>query len=269
MRIRSSHPHFMLAIALLAHLPIALHPIIALADPGPGAAVVKVFATASAPDLQRPWQRATMESGSGSGVILESGKILTNAHVVSNAVSIDVKRNGATESYRAKVAFIGHSSDLALLAVEDPAFFQGSRHLDLGVMPRIQDEIEVYGYPEGGESLSITTGVVSRIEIGSYAHSLADLLLVQIDAAINPGNSGGPVVAGKRLIGIATQGLEESQNIGYMVPLPIIRQFLKDAEDGRIDGPQSLGIEVQDLDSPAHHARHGLAPHETGALSWQ
>jgi S1-C subfamily serine protease len=186
--------------------------------------------------------------------------------VVANAVSIDVKLDGATERHPAEVAFISHASDLALLRVSDPAFFEGSGHLKIGTMPRVQNAVEVYGYPEGGESLSITAGVVSRIEIGSYVHSLADLLLVQIDAAINSGNSGGPVIAGGRLVGIATQGLENSQNIGYMVPLPVIRQFLKDTEDGHVEGPQTLGVGTQDLESPAHRGRYGLGARETGAL---
>jgi S1-C subfamily serine protease len=243
-----------------------LHPTSAHAQSELGNAVVKVFTTSSAPDLERPWQRAPMESKSGSGLILESGRVLTNAHVVSNAVTIDVKLDGATKRYPAKIAFVGHASDLALLEVEDQAFFKGSRHLELGVMPCIQDEVTVLGYPEGGDSLSITAGVVSRIVVGSYAHSLSELLLVQIDAAINPGNSGGPVIADKQLIGIATQGREDLQGTGYMVPVPMIRQFLEDTEDGRVDGPQDIGIETQDLESPAHHARYELAPDETGVL---
>jgi len=228
--------------------------------------VVKVFSTASPPDLTRPWQRGAMQSNGGSGVILESGYVLTNAHVVANAVSIEVKLDGATERYPARVAFIGHAIDLALLEVDDDAFFEDSRPLDLGLMPQVQDRVEVYGYPEGGEALSITAGVVSRIEVRTYAHSFYDMVLAQLDAAINPGNSGGPVVARGRLVGVATQGMKDAQNIGYMVPLPVIMQFLEDAADGRIDGPQLLGVGTQNLESPAHRARYGLTPRETGAL---
>ena len=46
------------------------------------------------------------------------------------------------------------------------------------------------GYPIGGETISVTTGVVSRIEVTSYSHGATELLGIQIDAAINPGNSG-------------------------------------------------------------------------------
>jgi S1-C subfamily serine protease len=263
MHVRSALRSTLFAAALIGLQSL---PVVAAPAPAINKAVVKVFATASAPDLQRPWQRAGMASYVGSGVILESRMILTNAHNVAYGVSIDVKLEGATERYPAKVAFISHAADLALLTIDDPAFYAGSRHLDLGAMPAVQDEVEVFGYPEGGESMSITAGVVSRIEIGNYAHSMADLLLMQIDAAINPGNSGGPVVADGRIVGIATQVLKDSQSIGYVVPLPVIRQFLADTKDGEVHGPQALGVGTQNLESPAHRARHGLGPRETGVV---
>ena len=149
-------------LALLGIWLIVLDPADAVAttDADVGKAVVQVCVKASAPDLQRPWQRASMETRSGSCVVLTSRQILTNAHVVSNAVSIDVQRDGATERFPAKVAFVGHASDLALLTVEDPSFFQGSRHLDFGDAAD-KDHVEVLGFPTGGESLSITAGVVS------------------------------------------------------------------------------------------------------------
>ena len=54
------------------------------------------------------------------------------------------------------------------------------------------------GYPQGGDSLSITKGIVSRVVMTRYAHSSNKLLGIQIDAAINPGNS----VLGDHLIGL-------------------------------------------------------------------
>ena len=56
----------------------------------------------------------------------------------------------------------------------------------------MQDSILVAGYPMGGDSLSITKGIVSRVVMTRYAHASNKLLGIQIDAAINPGNSGGP-----------------------------------------------------------------------------
>ena len=81
---------------------------------------------------------------------------------------------------------------LATLAIDDGRFWEGVVPLSFGSMPSLQDEVAVVGYPEGGEGVSITQGVVSRIKIQRYVHSGTSLLAIQIDAAINPGNSGGP-----------------------------------------------------------------------------
>ena len=59
------------------------------------------------------------------------------------------------------------------------------------LLAHVQDAVAVVGYPIGGETISVTTGVVSRIEVTSYSHGATELLGIQIDAAINPGNSGG------------------------------------------------------------------------------
>lgn len=56
----------------------------------------------------------------------------------------------------------------------------------------LQDAVAVVGYPIGGDTISVTSGVVSRIEVTSYVHGSTELLGVQIDAAINSGNSGKP-----------------------------------------------------------------------------
>ena len=59
-------------------------------------------------------------------------------------------------------------------------------------MGMLQDAVAVVGYPIGGDTISVTSGVVSRIEVTSYVHGSTELLGVQIDAAINSGNSGIP-----------------------------------------------------------------------------
>lgn len=84
---------------------------------------------------------------------------------------------------------------------------------------------------------------MSRVEVSIYVPLLEDLLIAQIDASINAGNSGGPVVSGDTVVGIALQSLEEGENVGYMIPAPVIRHFLDDVEDGRYDGFPRLGVD--------------------------
>ena len=55
------------------------------------------------------------------------------------------------------------------------------------------------------------------------------------------------------------QGIDEAENVGYMIPEPVIRHFLEDVSDGRYDGFPRLGIDVQDMESEAQRARRACA----------
>jgi S1-C subfamily serine protease len=229
-------------------------------------ALVKVYVTSNPYDYQSPWQRSGIETSSGSGVIIEGRRILTAAHVVADHVAVEVKRAGATRRFNATVAFIGHACDLAVLQVADPAFFAGARALALGELVKLRDRVHVYGFPEGGDLVAVTGGIVSRVETGAYGHSDEPLLLAQIDAAINAGNSGGPVVAGTQVVGIAAETLTDAENIGYMIPAPVIRHLLEDIGDGRFDGFPRLGIETQPLENQTHRTYLGIAKQDSGVL---
>ena len=125
----------------------------------------------------------------------------------------------------------------------------------------------VLGYPMGGGRLSLTKGVVSRIDYSLYAHSSIDShLVMQVDAAINPGNSGGPVLFNNKVIGIAFQGIAASQNIGYTIPLPVIEHFLKDIGDGVYDGYPELGVDHLRTDNPALRSNLGLPKNFSGVV---
>lgn len=103
------------------------------------------------------------------------------------------------------------------------------------------------GYPIGGDTVSVTAGVVSRVEMMPYSHGQAELLGVQVDSAINPGNSGGPAFNDQRqVVGVAFQGLAptEAEAIGYIIPWVVVSHFLDDVErHGRYTGFCYAGFE--------------------------
>jgi len=235
-------------------------------QPSIASSVVSFNVLSDPPDLTIPWQSKGIENFGGSGVIIEGRRILTNAHVVESAVSIEVKRADGREPFPAKVAFISHDADLALVEVDDPRFFDGANPVPIGEMPRLQQAVLVYGFPIGGLTLSITSGIVSRVEIDIYAQSNRRLLSVQIDAALNEGNSGGPVVTDGTIVGIAMQGFDGGENVGYMIPSPVIRHFLADVADGHHDGFPRLGIDVQDMESQSQRRASGMTSDQSGAL---
>ncbi|MBL7114491.1 MAG: trypsin-like peptidase domain-containing protein [Kiritimatiellae bacterium] len=216
-------------------------------------AVVKIYATYQRPDYTMPWQTHPPASGTGTGFMIANKRILTNAHVVSDARFIEVQKEDAPQRYRARVKFVAHDCDLAILEVTNTAFYEGTHPLAMAKkLPDLNDEVTVLGYPMGGDRQSVTRGVVSRIDFSRYAHSGIDHhLVLQVDAAINPGNSGGPVLFGKRVVGLAFQGLAWAENIGYAIPLPVLNHFLDDIADGEYHGYPELGISFLSARNPA------------------
>lgn len=210
--------------------------------------IVKIYTVAKVPNYSIPWN-SHIQRSHGSGAIIQGNRILTNAHVVANETFIEVKRYGKTERYEAEVEFISHQVDLALLKLKDESFFEGTQALSLGRLPRLQQNITVYGFPMGGNALSVSTGVVSRIEHTRYAHSQEMFLAIQIDAAINPGNSGGPAMSDGKIVGVVMQQISKSQNIGYLVPPQIVAHFLEDIRDGKCDGMANLGVGTQKMEN--------------------
>ena len=227
--------------------------------------IVKIYATQNLPNYVTPWQRQGIRTVIGSGVIIDGHRILTNAHVVSDQTLLEVQRQGYGNTYTADVEYVCHSCDLAILKVEDTSFFKNTKALQLDGLPALQSRVNVYGFPTGGETISITEGIVSRIEVDYYVHSSDRYLLVQVDAAINPGNSGGPVISNGKIVGIAMQSLENAENIGYIVPTPIIQHFLDDIKDGHFDGFPELDLYVQQLENT--DLRRSLSlPDDVGGL---
>jgi S1-C subfamily serine protease len=232
-------------------------------------ALVRINVISQRPNYAVPWSPGDILSGTGSGFLIARNRILTNAHVVSDARMIVLEKDGDPRRYEARVEFIAHDCDLALLAVDDPQFFSDTRPLRLGGVPALNSTVAVVGYPIGGERLSVTRGVVSRIDFQTYSHSGVDAhLAIQIDAPINPGNSGGPVLQDQSVVGVAFQvfAAQTAQNVGYMIPTPVIQRFLGDVADGVYDRYVDLGIYSFPLINPVLRRAVGLAPGHDGVL---
>jgi len=230
--------------------------------------VIKIYTTQAAPDYFTPWRLLTPRQSSGSGSVIEGNKILTNAHVVANASYVQAQKHNDPQRYQARVVFVSHEADLAIITVDEPGFFSDLKSLSIGNLPDPLQEVSVYGYPIGGKTLSITKGILSRVEQQIYAHAGTYLLAGQIDAAINPGNSGGPVIVDQQIVGVVMQANSggRAENLGYFVPPSIIRHVLKDSEDNIYDGFPDLGFRTQTLDSPSAKAAYGLRKNQNGVL---
>jgi S1-C subfamily serine protease len=231
--------------------------------------LVRITATSVDPDYKAPWNAGALERGVGAGFVISGNRILTNAHVVANSRYLTVERDGDPNKYPAKVQFIANDCDLAVITVPAPDFFKDMLQLQFGGIPALESTVSAYGYPIGGERMSVTTGIVSRVDFQLYTHSSVDQhLAVQISAQINPGNSGGPVMQDGKVVGVAFQGYsgDVAQGVAYMIPTPVIKRFLQDISSGHYDEYPDLAITYAKLQNPAQRKFLGLKDDNHGVL---
>ena len=246
---------------------------IPIAPPKPNGPVqkslVRITATSVEPDYKAPWNAGGLERGVGAGFVISGNRIMTNAHVVANSRYLTVERDGDPNKYPGKVQFIAHDCDLAVITVSAPDFFKNMLPLQLGGIPALESTVSAYGYPIGGERMSVTTGIVSRVDFQLYTHSSVDQhLAIQISAQINPGNSGGPVMQDGKVVGVAFQGYsgDVAQGVAYMIPTPVIKRFLQDIGNGHYDEYPDLAITYAKLQNPAQRKFLGLKDDDRGVL---
>ena len=195
-------------------------------------------------------QRSLEEQDIGSGFIVsEDGLIVTNKHVVSapgkyKVITHDGKKYDAVSIYRDPV------NDIAIVKI-NPTDGSGLKPLEMGDSSKIKvgQLVIAVGTPLGEFRGSVTKGIVSGIGRGittgspfsSFAEKLDDV--IQTDAAINPGNSGGPLVnSSAQVIGVNTAVASGAENIGFALPINIIKDSLKNFnQSGQFNRPY-LGI---------------------------
>lgn len=221
-----------------------------LEDVGPATVVISTRGAANG-----PLGRAT--GGAGTGMVLEAdGLVVTNAHVVAGAGSIQVRFDDGTVAAATLVGTdVGH--DVAVLELDG---VEGLTTVDLAP----GDELEV-GEPvvaignaldlEG--SVTVTQGIISALDRTIRTADAELTGLVQTDASINPGNSGGPLVAADgRVVGMNTAVAGSAENIGFAVPADVMRRSVDEIMSGGGDGGVTEGgfLGVQVADDGSGHA---------------
>lgn len=235
--------------------------------------VIKVWCVHSTPNFSLPWQRRRQERSSGSGFCIDRERrvILTNAHCIEWHTQVKAQRRGSDVKHLARVLSVGWECDIAVLTVADEEFWDGLQAVQLNTkIPHLEEHVLCVGFPVGGDTISVTSGVISRIEVQPYTQASAELLAIQIDAAINSGNSGGPAFndAGE-CVGVAFQSMDssEAENVGYVIPSVVVMHFLNDLlKHGRYTGFPVLGIEVQTMENVHMREAFGLSSKQKGVL---
>ncbi len=231
--------------------------------------VVKILTTQRMPDMFKPWTKQSPRDVFATGVVIEGNRILTNAHAVAFAGQIYIQPYQSAEKIYAKVVAEAPGIDLAVLEIDNESFFKDHPPLPFDRrLPKAKDTVNVYGYPVGGKELSVTEGIVSRIDFSRMNYSVLSLR-IQIDAALNPGNSGGPAVAENKIIGLVSSKIKKAESVGYLIPVEEIKMFLDDISDGTYEGKpalHSIEISLQTVENDALRKRLGVKKDTNGIM---
>ncbi len=208
------------------------------------------------PQIQEPQQNVQpIQQDIGSGFVVDKGLVVTSKHVVADGSQYFVydrndKEHKVSNIYRDPV------NDLAILKVDD----LDAPTLQLGDSDKLKvgQSVIAIGTALGEFRHTVTTGVVSGLgrgiqagdSFGSSVESLENV--IQTDAAINPGNSGGPLLdSSGQVIGINTAVSQQGQNIGFAIPINVIKTSLNNFDQtGKFDRP-FLGVRFQVISQQA------------------
>jgi S1-C subfamily serine protease len=217
----------------------------------------------------RPWKLEPVRNIGGSGVVIAPGRVLTNAHVVHEASEVLLETDKTPLPVLGKVIAVDLGRDLAVIEVDDADFNAAHPAVEmLSGLPKDGCRVTVMGFPLGGESMSTTSGVVSRSEWSDVGHHNEAGMRVQIDAAVNFGNSGGPAFVDGKLAGLVFSGMDKmmTDNISYLIATEEIGRMLTEVKSGRIDGNCVLHAETQTLENPALRQKLGIAAGTSGVV---
>jgi S1-C subfamily serine protease len=230
---------------------------------GPEDSVVRVFGSLRLPNPTRPWAKQNPVQVMGTGVVIDGKTVLTNAHVVVYASEVFVQDRRGGDRVPAKVTSMGPGIDLATLVPEDrsfcakrPGIARAAKHAAAG------DSVVLMGFSTNSPGLTVSRGVVSRIDHAPYA-DLTEGILIRVDTQPMPGNSGGPALADGKMVGLV---FRRAQNAGFVIPNEEIDAYLADVKDGRYDGKLRVSDRFQTLVNEALRKKLGLARSDRGVL---
>jgi S1-C subfamily serine protease len=218
-----------------------------------GRGVAFISAKGVTSDENSPFGVPQQGTATGSGFVVDKeGDIVTNAHVVEGADSVEVSFDESGDTVPAEVKGVDTSSDVAVLKVDPSDVKGGVTPVPLGDSSKLEvgDPVIAIGNPFG-YSRTVTTGIVSGLQRQIQApngFTIPDV--IQTDASINPGNSGGPLLdSNGRVVGInsqiATGGGQGSVGIGFAVPINTAKKLLPDLKAGETIERAYLGVQMQ------------------------
>jgi len=223
-------------------------------------ALVSVRVTGQDWNWRAPWEKQSPWTRTVSGLVVPGRRILAASTAFGNPLLVEAQKLGSEARTVARVELVDHEGPLALIAVDDPAFWEGLAPLPLDDRAPVEGAATILRWQRTG-LLDSYPGTVRQVRSGRHGLSQTSLLTIDIASTAEGLGESEVVVAGGRVAGLVTG---RAADTWQAIAAPVLAQFLAGAKAGDWRSFARAGIAWQDLTNPALRASLGLEPDETG-----
>jgi hypothetical protein len=219
---------------------------------------VSVRVTGQDWNWRAPWEKQAPWTRTVTGLVVPGRRILLASTAFGNHLLVEAQKLGSDARTPARVELVDHEGPLALVAVDDPAFWDGLEPLPLAERAPGEGDVSILRWQRSG-LLDAFPGTVRQIRSGRHGFSQTSLLTLEVGTSTDGLGESEVVVAKGRVAGLLTGRTGDAYGA---IAAPVLRHFLEGA--GAWRGFARAGLAWQDLTNPALRESLGLRPDETG-----
>ncbi len=251
--------------ASVATAPHAAAPVLAEAPVPVGngplrSGVVSVRVTGQDWNWRAPWEKQAPWTRTVTGLVVPGRRILAASTAFGNPLLVEAQKLGSDARSVARVELVDHEGPLALIAVDDPAFWEGLVPLPLDERAPGEGAVAILRWQRSG-LLDSYPGALRQVRSGRHGLSQTSLLTIDVASSAEGLGESEVVVAKGHVAGLVTGRAADTY---AAIAAPVLGQFLAGARGGDWRSFARAGLAWQDLTNPALRESLGLAPGETG-----
>ena len=207
-----------------------------------------------------PWEKQPPWTRTVTGLVVPGQRILVASTAFGNPLLVEAQKLGGDARTVARVELVDHEGPLALVAVDDPAFWEGLKPLPLEPRAWGEGAVQILRWQRTG-LLDAYPGTLRQVRSGRHGLSQTSLLTIDVASTAEGLGESEVVVANGRVAGLVTG---RGGDAYAAIAAPVLAQFLAGAAKGDWRSFARAGLAWQDLTNPALREWLGLAPGETG-----
>jgi hypothetical protein len=224
------------------------------------AGVVSVRVTGQDWNWRAPWEKQAPWTRTVTGLVVPGKRILVASTAFGNPLLVEAQKLGDDARTVARVALVDHEGPLAIVEVDDPAFWEGLKPLPLEPRAWSEGAVQVLRWQRTG-LLDAYPGTLRQVRSGRHGLSQTSLLTIDVASSAEGLGESEVVVTNGRVAGLVTGRAGDSY---AALAAPVLAQFLAGAAQGDWRSFARAGLAWQDLSNPALRESLGLSPGETG-----